>query len=117
MPGLPVGMHFSFAESDYGFVSSCLQGSGVSLVAWEPLGCPTIMVERNKVLSLPPPPYSFLLLPLKMWVLKLSCLLGHHGLCHTQHCPKCSCTAHMPFKVAHIEQCWSSGCLKLGLPE
>lgn len=86
MPGLPVGMHFSFAESDSGFVSSCLQGSGVSLVAWELLGCPTIMVERNKVLSLPLPPYSFLLLRLKMWVLKLSYLLGHRGLCHTQHC-------------------------------
>lgn len=66
MPELPVGMHFSFAESDYGFVSSCLQGSGVSLVAWEPLGCPAIMVGRSKVLSLPPPPYSFLLLLLKM---------------------------------------------------
>lgn len=93
MPELPVGMRFSFAESHWGFFSSCLQGSGVSLVAWEPLECLTIMVERNKVLGLPPPPYSVLLLPLKRWVLKLSCLLGHHGLCHPAlpqvflHCP------------------------------
>lgn len=84
MPRLPVCMHFSFVESDCGFFSSCLQGSGMSLGAWESLGCPTIMVERNKVLGLPPPHCSFFLL-----LLKLSRLLGHHGLCHTQHCPTC----------------------------
>lgn len=117
MPGRPVGMHFSFSESHWGSFSSCLQGSGVSLVAWEPLECPTIMVERNKVLGLPPPPYSVLLLPLKRWVLKLSCLLGRHGLCHTQHCPMCSFSGHRPFGVADTEQCWGGSCLELGLPE
>lgn len=82
------------------------------MVAWEPLGCPTIMVERNKVLGLPPPPYPFPLL-----LLKLLCLLGHRGLCYTQHCPKHSFTVHMPFGVADTEQGWSCSCWELGLPE
>lgn len=103
MPELPVGMHFSFAESDCGLFSR----------KWSVLG--SVVIPRvshhhggkEQVLGLPPPPYSFLL-----FLLKLSRLLGHHGLCHTWHGPKRSFTAHM----ADTEQCWSSSCLELGLP-